>query len=374
LLLYAGMQIKETISDPKVPREPQAFAKNLANPNLDVAISQKAEAKNSEASIEDMINSLAKIPDQNLTNESDPENEKLKSSFIEVGNYIRTNYASWFNWATIFLHTTGAVLPYVTVIPKDFSQSLKKFAENFSRFGIPLVKLHTGIEAIYGKRAFEAVARIVPAFLIPALKLPFHNFQLAYGLSSGINVALEHINGRIGEQKKEDDFSVNNQKVIDGLKGMVNDFFQPQTSLKEKSKIGLALGGAACMLGGAIPTLIFDRNGLNDGFAKVFGSIRSFGGLLGDLSIILFSSQPTEEMRKKEKIVGSFFLVPSVMDFAQRWISQDSDANEIFNHAKTALNTIGEVIWSNFSTDRNTKTMNTKTKKDKKADLLFNAA
>jgi len=355
LLLYAAMQITEIKNDRQVPKEPKSFAKNLAEPEHDVVPSAiKAEPKE-QSSIEEIINNLAKAPSQTSLEEQDPENEKLKSSFMEVGNYVRTNYASWFNWATIFLHTTGAVLPYVTTIPQNFSQKLKKFAENFSRFGIPLVKLHTGLEAIYGKRAYEAIARIVPAFLIPALRLPFHNFQLAYGLSSGINVALEHINGRIGELKKEDCFSVNNQKVLDGLKSMIHDFFQPKTSIKEKSKIGLALGGAVCMLGGAIPTLLFDRNGLNDGFAKVFGSIRSLGGLLGDLSIILFSSQPTEELRKKEKMVGSFFLVPSIMDFAQRWISQESDANEIFNHAKTALNTIGEVVWSNFSTDRNTK-------------------
>jgi hypothetical protein len=109
------------------------------------------------------------------------------------------------------------------------------------------------------------------------------------------------------------------------------------------------------MLAGAIPALLFARNSLNSPLAKIFGSIRSIGGLLGDMSIILFSTKESAEDRRKEKMVGSFFLIPSIMDFAQRFIDQGKDANEVFNHAKTALNTIAEVIWSSFSTDRNLK-------------------
>jgi hypothetical protein len=271
----------------------------------------------------------------------------------EVLNYIRKNYPSWFNWATVVLHTLGAMLPFTSIVPKSISKKIKDLAVNFSRWGVPLVKIHTGLEALWGCRLPEAIARIAPTFFFPIL--PFFNFQLAYGLSSGINVVLEHMEARIGKLSRDDGFKHNNQKVLNGFKSMVNDLMNPNANINERMKMFLALGGGGFMLAGAVPALLFARNSLNSPAAKIFGTIRSIGGFLGDLSIILFSTKPTAEEQRKEKIVGSFFFVPTIMDILQRWINQDSDANEIFNHAKTSLNTIGEVLWSSFSTDRNTK-------------------
>jgi hypothetical protein len=288
----------------------------------------------------------------------------------EVLNFIRKNYPNWFNWATVVLHTLGAMLPFTSLIPKEFSQKIKNLAINFSRWGVPLVKLHTGLEAIWGCRLFEAVARIAPTLFLPIL--PFFNFQLAYGLSSGINVVLEHMGARIGKLNREDGFRVNNEKVINGFKSMIQELLDPHVDIQERSKLFLALGGGAFMLAGAVPALLFARNSLNSIPAKIFGSIRSVGGFLGDLSIMLFSTKSTPEERRKEKVVGSFFFIPTIMDILQRWINQDSDANEIFNHAKTSLNTIAEVLWSSFSTDRNTNndSINTPVKQATSALLL----
>lgn len=274
--------------------------------------------------------------------------------------YIRKNYPTWFNWTTMILHTLGAMLPFVPLIPQDISKAVKDFAIKFSRFGIPAVKIHTGIEALQGKRMHEAIARVLPALIIPIFKLPFFNFHLAYGLSSGINVVLEHMNDRIGDLSKNDSFQINSKKVTDGFKSMVKDLIQG-VHIKERTKLGLALGGAGAMIAGTVPALIFAKDSLNSLPAKIFGSIRAFGGLLGDLSIILFSSKTDPEEKRKEQLVGSLFLVPSIMDFLQRWMNQSSEANEIFNHAKTALNTIGEVLWSSLSTDRNIKQNQAKT-------------
>ena len=269
-------------------------------------------------------------------------------------SYIRKNYPTWFNWATMILHTLGSTMPFVSFVPKKISQAVKKFAINFSKYGIPLVKLHTGVEALQGKRMFEALARVLPAAIIPGFNLPFFNFHLAYGLSSGVNVVLEHMNDRIGDLSKHDSFAVNNRKVISGFKSMVNDLING-VHIRERTKLGLAFGGAVGMLAGAIPALLFARNSLNSTKSKIFGSLRAIGGLLGDLSIILFSSKTDPDEKRKEQLVGTFFLIPSMMDFLQRWMNQSSDANEIVNHAKTTLNTIAEVLWSSLSTDRNLK-------------------
>jgi len=268
--------------------------------------------------------------------------------------YIRKNYPSWFNWSTMILHTLGAMLPFVSVVPQNVSKAVKDFAIKFSRYGISAVKIHTGLEALSGKRMYEAIARVLPAFIIPGLKLPFFNFHLAYGLSSGINVVLEHMNDRIGELSKDDSVKTNNKKVIDGFKSMLHDLING-VHIKERTKLGLALGGGAAMIAGTVPALLFARDSLNSWASKLFGSVRAIGGLMGDLSIILFSSKTDPEEKRKEQLVGSFYLIPSMMDFMQRWITQSSDANEIFNHAKTALNTIAEVLWSSLSTDRNIK-------------------
>jgi hypothetical protein len=285
---------------------------------------------------------------KNTTNVSDDEAPAEKN----LGLYIRKNYPTWFNWTTIILHSLGAMLPFVSLVPKQISAKIKESAIWFSRWGVPIVKIHTGLEALKGRRLFEAAARVLPTLFLR--RLPFFNFQLAYGLSSGVNVVLEHMGKKTGELLAEDGFKVNNQKVIDGFKSMMKDLVQG-VHIKERTELTVTLLGAAGMISGSILALLFARDSLNSTLAKVFGSIRSVGGLLGDLSIIFFSSKTDPAERRKEKLVGSFYLIPSMMDFIQRWISQSSDANEIFNHAKTTLNTVAEVLWSSMSTDRNAR-------------------
>lgn len=269
---------------------------------------------------------------------------------------IKVNYPHWFNIITVGLHAMGGVLPSVPFIPESVSQGMRTAAKQFSRWCVPVSKLHNCYEALQGKRLYEAIARL-PSLLIPILRLPFHNFQLAYGLGSGINVVHEHIKSRVGSLNLEDGFAVNNKKIQDGFVHAVKDLFYGANHVEpqERVKLGLTLGGGAAMLLGAVPALIFDRNGLNDTFARVFGSIRSLGGFLGDLSITLFPKHEIPELQKKLPVIGSLFLVPTFMDFAQRWMNQDHERNEIFNHIKTTLNTIAELIWTHFSTHENQK-------------------
>ncbi len=301
----------------------------------------------------------------NTANKKDEETPPEKN----IGLYIRKNYPSWFNWTTIILHSLGAMLPFVSLVPQKFSDKIKQSAIQFSRWGIPLVKIHTGIEALMGRRLFEAAARIMPTLFIPFL--PFFNFQLAYGLSSGVNLVLEHMNKRTGELLAKDGFAVNNRKVIEGFKSMMKDVVQG-VHIRERLELTVTLLGAFGMITGAIPALLFARNSLDSGIAKFFGSERAAGGLLGDLSIIFLSSKTDPAERRKEKLVGSFYLIPSIMDFMQRWMHLSPDANEIFNHAKTTLNTVAEVLWSSMSTDRNAK-QEERTPPLSQADLLHAA-
>lgn len=324
---------------------------------LDAATHISEPDKSLAAEINSTIPERSFVP-ENLHNTKN-NNEEISPTDKNIGLYIRKNYPTWFNWATIILHSLGAMLPFVSIIPKNISTKIKESAISFSRWGVPIVKIHTALEAFKGKRIFEAVARVMPTLFLPFL--PFFNFQLAYGLSSGVNVVLEHMGKRTGELLAEDGFKVNNKKVIEGFKSMMKDLVKG-VHIRERTELTITLLGAAGMILGAIPALLFARNSLNSPLAKFFGSMRSVGGLLGDLSIIFFSSKTNPAERRKEKLVGSFYLIPSMMDFMQRWITQSSDANEIFNHTKTTLNTVAEVLWSSMSTDRNARQEEEKTR------------
>lgn len=353
---------------------------NLIKPTHEL---QQNEAANSFGA--KTINNLSEILDTTERSSSTKESTNANSFLIQnlVPNWdqknttfenVKLNYPHWFNIATVALHALGGTLPSMPFIPKSVGLGFRNLAENFSRWCIPFSKLHNSIEALQGKRLYEAVARLAPSLLIPLLRLPFHNFQLAYGLGSGINVVQEHIKSRVGHLNKEDGFAVNNKKIQDGFVHAVKDLFYggAHVDTRERARLGLTLGGGAAMILGAVPTLLFDRNGLNDGFARIFGSVRSLGGLLGDLSITLFPKHEIPELQKKLPIIGSLYLVPTFMDFAQRWMKQDEETNSIFNHVKTALNTIAELIWTHFSTIENQKAkdsvaqkvLNTKTKEE----------
>lgn len=320
---------------PETPIRP--FGPDIAAPSREPAVPLQQERATTP---ETLHNNTA-----SQNNEDSPPEKNLSL-------YIRKNYPTWFNWATIILHSLGAMLPFVSLVPKNISAKMKEAAIWFSRWGVPIVKIHTGLEALKGRRLFEAAARVLPTMFLR--HLPFFNFQLAYGLSSGINVVLEHMSKRTGELLAEDGFKVNNKKVIEGFKSMMKDLVKG-VHIRERTELTITLLGASGMISGAILGLLFARDSLNSTLAKLFGSMRSAGGLLGDLSIIFFSSKTDPAERRKEKLVGSFYLIPSMMDFIQRWIPQSSDANEIFNHTKTTLNTVAEVLWSSMSTDRNAR-------------------
>ena len=336
--LAATDLVKKPELEERVPKE-----------QISETVEEKAEKPTDK--VRNLAEKLLSTKDGDKAEEESDEGVNLQ----KITHTIRKNYPTWFNVATVGLHSLGALLPSMQVVPKEVSQSVRQAAISFSRWGLQIAKIHNGIEALYGNRGVEAAARVIPSLLVPGLKLPFFNFQLAYGLSSGVNVALEHIYDRVGELKKEDGMKKNIDKVFKGLNIMIKDLAKGKANIREWTKLFLTLGGSAFMLGGSIPALAFARNSLNDTKARVFGSLRSIGGLLGDLSIILFSTKKTKEGRQKERAIGLFFMVPSIMDFAQRWIKQGSEANEIFNHFKTALHTIGELIWSHFSTERNIK-------------------
>lgn len=256
---------------------------------------------------------------------------------------LRLHYPTALNVASVSLHLFASSFPWIPFIPKKISKMINNAAIFFSRYIVPINMLHNAVEAISKKRLFEGLARIPVPFMMPFL--PFFNFKLPYGLFAGINLPNEEITKRVGKLDDQASFSANNKKTLDGLKLMWKDLMNPQISSGERIKIGFTLLGSFCMLFGSVNGLLFAPQSLNNLAASVFGFIRSIGGLIGD-GILIFTGNP------REKLIGMLYAVGSFMDITQRWIKNPA-INEIYNHVKTALDTVSTMLWTHVSTQRN---------------------
>lgn len=279
--------------------------------------------------------------------EATEESEKQENltSVINTLNLVREKYPVVLNWFTVALHSAASSLPFIPFVSKELSKKVKEWAIVFSRYVVPLNMIHNAVEDLMGKRLFHAIARLAPPACLPFL--PFFNFSMPYGIYAGINFPSEEILKRVGELDNKSTFAENNKKVIDGLKAMWSDVNDKNIHFKERFRLGSIFFASASMLGGALGGLLFSPNSLNNFSATVFGFIRSMGGLIGDLNLIL-----AKNSTKKEKAIGSLYAVGSLMDITQRWIV-DPTINELYNHFKTSLNTISTMLWTHMSTERN---------------------
>lgn len=311
----------------KIPKQDQRDSLDLLNSVLNQFTSEQKSKIN---------------PDDESSDIENQNNWKISKEFL---NIVREKYPVVLNWLTVALHSAASSLPFIPFIPKDFAKKVKNWAIVFSRYIVPLNMVHNAIEDLFGKRLFHAIARLAPPACLPFL--PFFNFSMPYGIYAGINFPTEEIVKRVGELSKHDSFAVNNQKVIDGLKSMWEDFKNPTHHFNERFKLGSIFFASASMLIGAVGGLIFSPKSLNNLPAAFFGFIRSTGGLVGDLNLILGKNSTN-----KEKTIGGLYAIGSLMDMTQRWIT-DPTINELYNHAKTSLNTISTMLWTHKSTDRN---------------------
>jgi hypothetical protein len=282
------------------------------------------------------------IEDSENKSSEDENSWKISKEFL---NIVREKYPVVLSWFTVALHSAASSLPFIPFVPKQTAKKFKDWALAFSRYIVPLNMVHEAIEDLSGKRLFHAIARLAPPVCLPFL--PFYNFSMPYGIFAGINFPTEEIVKRVGELSKHNTFAENNQKIIDGLKAMWNDFNNQANPFKERFRLGSIFFASASMLAGALGGLLFSPNSLNNIPATIFGFIRSTGGLVGDLNLILGKNHT-----KKEKTIGSLYAIGSLMDITQRWIT-DPTINELYNHAKTSLNTISTLLWTHMSTDRN---------------------
>ncbi len=321
-----------------------AETRELTQPEIKQPI---IEAK--KESITDVLNQISKA--QELIDRTPIPVEPLQHSFYDSSKIptqsiiqkIRLHYPNVMNVVAVILHSAAASFPFIPFISENFAKDIKQKAIFFSRYIVPINMFHNAIEALSKKRLFEGLARLPVPFLMPFL--PFFNFKLPYGIFAGINFPNEEIVKRVGELNDKATFSQNNKKILDGLKMMWQELFDNKVSDKQRFKTASILTGTFCMLFGAVNSLIFAPKSLNNLPATVFGFLRSIGGLIGDTVLIATGDA-------KEKLIGTLYAVGSFMDITQRWITNPA-VNELYNHAKTSLDTISTMLWTHFSTQRN---------------------
>lgn len=337
------MEVQSTI-----PRNSYDTANNAASVNSNLENERNSDTRSSINLLNDVLNRFDTKPKSSPDTE-DESNQNENQNNWEISkkflNIVREKYPIVLNWFTVALHSAASSLPFIPFVSKDFAQKVKQSAIVFSRYIVPLNMVHNAIEDLFGKRLFHAIARLAPPACLPFL--PFFNFSMPYGIYAGINFPTEEIVKRVGELSKHDSFAANNQKVLDGLKAMWEDFKNPNHHINDRFKLGSIFFASASMLIGAIGGLLFSPKSLNNLPASIFGFIRSIGGLVGDLNL-MFGKNSTN----KEKTIGGLYAIGSLMDMTQRWIT-DPTINELYNHAKTSLNTISTMLWTHKSTDRN---------------------
>jgi hypothetical protein len=208
--------------------------------------------------------------------------------------------------------------------------------------------LETAMEAFNQNRVVESVGRLMGVAALPLVKL--NDLTLASGLGEFIpqlDLALE---GKV-QQKKSLRLSAQPETKFENLKiwfSSLGEAYKEIFSggLGENRKLfptdkdeghTLVMAGTLTFLGAALGMLFGTKS--RDLANKVFGSIRSLGGLVADYTLL---THPDSNMRK----TGVVTTIGSMVDGIQRFLPENT-LNTI-NH----LNLLNTMLANQFLTDR----------------------
>lgn len=284
--------------------------------------------------------SLDNISRESLENlhGKDSEKPKLIHNFLNnpVLN-IALGLASVLSAGTDFIH-----------IPKPLKQIVDKYSIVSIKGAMIARYLETAVEAFKQNRVVESVGRLMGVAALPLVKL--NDLTLASGLGEFIpqlDLALE---GKV-QQKKSLRFPNQAETKFENLKiwfSSLGEAYKEIFSggLGENRKLfpadkdeghTLVMAGTLTFLGAALGMLFGTKS--RDLANKVFGSIRSLGGLVADYTLL---THPDSNMRK----TGVVTTIGSMVDGIQRFLPENT-LNTI-NH----LNLLNTMLANQFLTDR----------------------
>jgi hypothetical protein len=233
-------------------------------------------------------------------------------------------------------------------IPKPLKQIVDKYSIVSIKGAMIARYLETAVEAFKQNRVVESAGRLMGVAALPLVKL--NDLTLASGLGEFIpqlDLALE---GKV-QQKKSLRFPNQAETKFENLKiwfSSLGEAYKEIFSggLGENRKLfptdkdeghTLVMAGTLTFLGSALGMLFGTKS--RDLANKVFGSIRSLGGLVADYTLL---THPDSNMRK----TGVVTTIGSMVDGIQRFLPENT-LNTI-NH----LNLLNTMLANQFLTDR----------------------
>jgi len=257
------------------------------------------------------------------------------------------------NYFTLALNAAGIGFNTLAVVANNsnnlFTKSAAKFidtkAEWYSRCVIPFGFAWNGIEAIMGNRPVEAFSRLIPA--VSFFLLPFYNFNMATGLSSGLNRLLELVQMRHGGKHPGEHSPIENFKAVTKTSmQLFKEVFTGKASMHDVTEMIPVM----LMLGGGVGGFALARNSRDSWPARIFGNFRNIGGIITDYHLV-FNKEPDKLRSFHQKVVGGCCSVASVLNIVMRWVNPE--LARAINHIAIAVDDFGLTYWAQSSKREN---------------------
>lgn len=274
--------------------------------------------------------------------------DKFKTEFCEAGppgfQHFRNYFTLVLNGVGIAMNTMAVIGSNNKIFPKEVAKFIDEKSEWFTKYLIPFGFAWNAVEAFVGQRPVECLSRLIPAVSFWAL--PFYNFNLATGVSSGINHMLELVQNRNGGKQLGNNMIENTKLVLKNFYDIFKDMFL----LKKAPEKFTEQLGALCLLGGSIGGILFAKKDRDSGAARFFGNMRNAGGMVVDVDLIC-NKDPHPTRARDKKIVGLTCITASILNILMRWVSPELARS--LNHISIAADDFGLTYWAQSSKREN---------------------
>lgn len=261
---------------------------------------------------------------------------------------FREYFTLGLNGIGILFNTVAVIATNSKIFKKQTAEAIDKVSEWFSKYIIPFSFTWNGVEALFGNRAVEALVRIVPA--IAFCFLPFHNLNLATGVSSGLQYLFEHVKDRHGgEHPAPESMSENAKIVFKTSLEIIKDIFKGNTKHEDFPK----QIATVCMLTGSIGGFIFSPKDRDTLTARFLGNLRNIGGIIADWKLIFNDVKDDLRRAWDLRLVGSLCSSASLLNILMRWVNPELARS--LNHISIALDDMGLTYWAQSSKRDNDK-------------------
>lgn len=299
----------------------------------------------SSPQIQEILNSQNNSANDREENSPNPNSswEKLRHKFHNGPAWFqqfRDKFTLVLNAIGITMNSLAVVGTNLNIFPKNLSKFLDEKSEWFARYIIPFAFAWNGVEALMGNRLIECITRMIPA--VSFWSLPFYNFNIVTGISSGLSSLFEHVKDRHGGKNPGTTIAENTKQVLSTSVDILKDIFTGNRSKEDLKK----QMGTMFMLVGSGVGMAFASKDRDSWLARIFGNLRNLGGLLIDWDLI-FNNDADRQVSNDKRLVGGSCITASILNIFMRWVNPE--VARAFNHISIALDDFGLTYWAQSS-------------------------